>query len=381
MTRSLAEADRLKVLVLSKNYPNSVTEMLGLWVERLVRQSTRFCELKVIAPRPYCPPGIPEKYSRFRRVESRCWREGVEVFRPAMPMGPGYSTYRFESALYYMAVRRLVARLRRDFPFELIHAHFTYPDGVAAVELGKRYRVPVVITEHIPWDVWSEKYPGVLARAARAAGECACHISVSESVRKSVAGSVANEGNLVVVPNGVDGSVFRIAPDSPRRIPNQILFAGAVRPVKGVDVLLGALRRIVDRGRDAKLTIVGEAFFDSYRKEEQRLRQIAKDLALEDRVHFAGKKSPHDLARCMQAASVLVLPSRIESFGAVLLEALACGTPVVATRSGGPEEIVTEQVGVLTPPGGGSAAYFHCSQRAELVKLPSFSANPVHGSR
>ena len=240
---------------------------------------------------------------------------------------------------------------RRDFPFELIHAHFTYPDGVAAVELGKRYRVPVAITEHIPWDVWREKYPGVLARAARAAGECACHISVSESVRKSVARSVASEGNLVVVPNGVDGSVFRIAPDSPRRIPNQILFAGAVRPVKGVDVLLGALRRMVDRGRDAKLTIVGEAFFDSYRKEEQRLRQIAKDLALEDRVHFAGKKSPHDLARCMQAASVLVLPSRIESFGAVLLEALACGTPVVSTRSGGPEEIVTEQVGVLTPPG------------------------------
>src|SRR5882724_11386039 len=150
----------MKVLVLSRNYPNPVTELLGLWVEGLVQRSRRFCEIKVIAPVPYCPPipFVPEQYSRFREVEQRTWRNGVEVFHPRMLTGPGYALYKYESKFYSMAVRNVADGLRRDFPFDLIHAHFTYPDGVAAVQLGKRYGVPVIITEHIPWNVWDGKY-------------------------------------------------------------------------------------------------------------------------------------------------------------------------------------------------------------------------------
>jgi len=252
--------------------------------------------------------------------------------------------------LYYAAIRRSVDALRREFPFDLIHAHFTYPDGVVATRLGQRYRVPVIVTEHIPWDVWVGKYPKVLRRATQTVGQCAYHISVSQSVRRTVEQCTGTRENLVVVPNGVDGSLFAPAGSGPRRIRNQLLFAGAVRPIKGVDLLLRSLRLLADRGYDARLLLVGEAFYGSYKKEEVRLQQMTRDLGLQDRVNFAGKKSPSELAAHMRESALLVLPSRAESFGMVLVEALACGTPVVATRCGGPEDIVTSQVGVLVPP-------------------------------
>ena len=340
-----------KVLVLSRSYPNSVMELLGLWVERLVRHSASFCEPKVIAPVPYCPPlpGLPEEFGRFRRVERCALRQGVEVFYPRLLTGPGYSLYSFESTLYRACIQRLVTRLRRRFRFDLIHAHFTYPDGVVAAALGRRYGVPVVITEHVPWDVWNS-FPRVLERVALAARAAARHISVSESVLRSVQRRVGRQPNLAVIPNGVDGAIFAAAPPDHKRRANQILFAGAVRPVKGVDVLLRAMRILVDRGRDVTLTIAGDAFYRPYRKEEHRLRRMTRDLGLGGCVLFAGKRSPAELASSMWEAAMLVLPSRAESFGSVLVEALACGTPVVATRCGGPEEIVTPEVGVLVPP-------------------------------
>ncbi|HEY1754525.1 MAG TPA: glycosyltransferase [Bryobacteraceae bacterium] len=341
----------MKVLVLSRSYPNSVTELLGLWAEQLVRDSTRFCEPKVVSPVPYCPPlpGPLRAYTRFRRIESRCRHNGIEVFHPRFLAGPGYSLYNFEAALYAAGIRKCVADLRRNFDFDLIHAHFTYPDGVVAIELGRLYNVPVIVTEHIPWDVWAAKYPKVRERAAQAALRCAYHVSVSESVRRTVEESTGQKDNFVVVPNGVDGSLFTAGENGQKRSRNQILFAGAVRPIKGVDVLLRAVRLLVNQGVDANLLVVGEAYYGSYRKEETRLRQLALELDLETKVRFAGKKSPADLAADMRESAVLVLPSRAESFGMVLVEALASGTPVVATRCGGPEDIVNDQVGVLVP--------------------------------
>ena len=340
-----------KVLVLSRSYPNNVTELLGLWVKQVVAHSTQYCEPRVISPVPWCPPlpAMPESFSRFRRVDRQTSDSGVTVYHPRFLAGPGYSLYDFEWQFYYAAVRGLVDRIRRDFPFDLIHAHFTYPDGAVAVRLAQRYNVPVVITEHIPWSVW-DKLPRVKRRAAWAVRNCRNHLSVSESVRRSVMETVGHLPNLDVVPNGVNGSIFDLAAAACFRKTNQILFAGAVRPVKGVDVLLRAIRILLDRKKDVHLVIAGEPYYGRYRQEESNLRALAQQLNIAGHVEFAGKKSPNEVAALMQESAMLVLPSRIESFGMVLVEALACGTPVVSTRCGGPEEIVTEEVGALAAP-------------------------------
>ena len=342
----------LRVLVLSRNYPNNVTELLGLWVRGLVRESAKFCQVKVISPVPYCPlfPGLPEKYARFRRVERRQWDSGIESFHPRFISGPGYSTHTIEWLLHLAAIRSTVDALHRKFPFDLIHAHVTYPDGVVAAHVAGRYGLPVVITEHNPWSPWMDEYPSVRRRAIWAAKQTACQIAVSESVRRTVEQFAGKMENLVVIPCGVDGSVFTLPSDGQARDPNQILFVGAIRPVKGVDILLRALRILADRGRQTRLILVGEAYYGSYRQEELRVKKMVGDLDVGDRVQFVGKQLPPDLVRSVQKSAALVLPSRAESLGMVLVEALACGTPVVATRCGGPEEIVNDRVGLLVSP-------------------------------
>jgi glycosyltransferase involved in cell wall biosynthesis len=195
-----------------------------------------------------------------------------------------------------------------------------------------------------------DDYPLVLRQARWAAQQSAFHIAVSRVVHDEIAHFTGETEKLRIIPNGVDCSIFTLANGSTRPKKNQILFVGVIRPVKGVDILLKALRLLANRGRHEKLLLVGESFYTAYRKEYDRVRQLASDLGLGDRVEFVGGKPVADLVRHMQESTVLVLPSRKESLGMVLAEALACGTPVVATRCGGPEEIVNDQVGALVPP-------------------------------
>ncbi len=340
-----------RVLVLSRNYPNNVMELLGLWVQGLVRESARYCPLKVISPVPYSPPvpGLPEEYARFRRVARIRWDGEVEIFHPRFVVGPQYSTHEIEWLLYYAGIRKTVARLRRKFEFNVIHAHFTYPDGVVAAHLGRRYNVPVIITEQNPWGPWLERYPGVRRRSIWAAKQSACQIAISRAVRRTIEDYAGSLDQIAVIPDGVDGSVFAL-PRGGERIANQILFVGAIRPVKGLDILLRALRVLANEGRAVQLLVIGEAFYGAYRQEELRLKQLMSELNLSDRVQFAGKQPLSELVRQMQRSAALVLPSRAESLGMVLVEALACGTPVIATRCGGPEDIVNDRVGVLVPP-------------------------------
>jgi glycosyltransferase involved in cell wall biosynthesis len=153
-----------------------------------------------------------------------------------------------------------------------------------------------------------------------------------------------------VIPDAVDGSVFTLATNGAPRRQDQLLFVGAIREVKGVDVLVRALRLLADRGRDVRLRLVGEGHFQRYAQDQEQVRALTAELGLTDRVEFVGRKPLAELVEEIQQSSLLVLPSRAESLGMVLVEALACGTPVVATRCGGPEDIVDERVGELVPP-------------------------------
>lgn len=347
----------LRVLHLARNYPNNVLPRLGLWTHRLVHSVGAAVEQKVVAPVPYWPPvpGLP-RYARFRAVERQRMDGDVEVLHPRFLTGPGYLCHSVESATYYVSVKRTVDAIRDRFPFDLIHAHFIYPEGVVAVPLGWRYGVPVVVTEQAPWRPWLDQYPLVRRQAVWAARRVARHMALSRSLRDEIVRFTGLPEKVCVVPNIVDTSHFvGGAPRRGREAEERLLFVGVLRYCKGLDVLFEALRVLLSRGRKVRLTVIGDAFYESYRREAERLRQMVVELELRGVVDFVGGQPPVEVARQMRESHTLVLPSRAESFGVVLVEALACGIPVVATRSGGPEDIVTEDVGILVPPGDAEA--------------------------
>jgi glycosyltransferase involved in cell wall biosynthesis len=152
-----------------------------------------------------------------------------------------------------------------------------------------------------------------------------------------------------VIPNGVDGDVFTPEASSAGRYPDQIAYVGLINFNKGIDVLLHAMRHVAAQNERARLVLVGGSYYRNTRLQEEQLKAMSRELGLDGRVEFAGRKSPEEVARFMRESAVLVLPSQAETFGAVLFEALASGTPVVATASGGPQEIVTDDVGRLVP--------------------------------
>lgn len=347
---SLSEGN-CRVLVLARSYPNDVLKGLGLWIKRLVSQCADRSEIKVISPVPYCPPvyGFPE-YTRFRQIVRHNSENGVEVFYPRFLVGLGRSLYHTEALSYYAGVRSSVDAIRKRFNFDIIHAHFSYPDGVAAALLGRRYGVPVVITEHAPWRPnWMDRSSVVRKQAVWAAKQSVFQIAVSQSVRDTITHFTGTPEKVRVIPCGVDGSAFTLPDSETMRKPNQILFVGFINFNKGIDILLDAMRRVIALKPEAKLVVVGGAFFHNTKMQERRLRYMAQDLESSGHVDFVGHRSPDEVARYMRESALLVLPSRAESFGAVLVEALGCGTPVVSTRCGGPEDIVTENVGVLVP--------------------------------
>jgi len=343
-----------RVLFLARSYPNNVIDTLGMWTAWLARELARTGEVQVVSPVPYCPP-LPRldaltQYTRFRQVERHEVRNGVHVYHPRFAVGPAQMTASLEHRTYLRAVEKPVREIREEFPFDLIHAHFIYPDGVVASRLAERYDVPFVVTDQAPWKPWLERR-SIRRPALSAALEAARLACVSEMLKETMRHYLGPDARVDVIPNGVDDEMFRPVDDEGERNPGQIAYVGLINYNKGFDTLLEAMPRVVARNDRAKLVVVGGSYYRNTRLQEQALRRRAGTPGLDGHIVFVGRRPPEEVARIMRESAVVVLPSRAETFGAVLVEALASGTPVVSTASGGPEEIVTEDVGRLVPIG------------------------------
>lgn len=356
---------RRRVLVLSGTFPSRVLPNYGIFVKERIRALAALpgYEVRVLAPAPYFPP-IPGfgRWSLWSRVPRRETVDGLTVVRPRYFLPPKMGGY-LEADLLYAAARHGAEQIRREFDFDVIDAHFVYPNGVAAVRLGQHFEVPVVMTGRGE-DIL--RFPGVPFKGRRirwALQRGDGFVALSRDIARSFERNGAARRAISIIPNGVDSEMFRPWPKAEARrmlgLPEAsriVISVGDRVERKGFHVLIDALSEVLRVHSDVHVVIVGgpgRHGLDYTREIETR---IAANR-LHDRVHLAGGRPHHGLAQWYSAADLFALLSSREGSPNVLLEALACGIPAVATPVGGiREELADGRSGILLSERSVSAA-------------------------
>lgn len=232
----------------------------------------------------------------------------------------------------------------RHGPVALIHAHVGFPAGWIAAQLAAERGLPVLLTEHMspfPFPALADArgQPQPRLREAFEAASATVAVSAALADRLHACGLPCD----TVIPNVVDERRFmlRAGANRPASAGRQLFTLGALVPQKGVDVLLRAFALLPPQPCPVALHIGGDG------PERASLRALAAALGVAERVHFLGALRPEQTPAHFAACDVFVLASRHETFGVVLAEALMSGKPVVATRCGGPEDVVTAANGRL----------------------------------
>ncbi len=349
----------MRVLVLSSVFPNPKQPTLGVFVRERLRRVASHCDLVVVSPVPWFPGNRWIRGTLPQDIPVLEAQEGLCVHHPRFFCVPRYLKC-LDGVFYAASLLPYVARLRRTFPFDLIDAHFAYPDGLAAVLLGKVFRCPVVITllGSLVRLATYEFHRPQLRFALRAAARV---LAVSDSLKRAAVGLGIPPEKIRVIPNGVDPARFypMDRADARRALGlaadrTILLSVGGLNEGKGHHRIVGVLPGLLRRHPDLLYVVVGgERRGDGYR--EILERRIA-EAGVDGHVVLAGER-PHAEVPCwLAAADLFCLATRSEGWANVLLEALACGRPVVATAVGGNPEIVTsDRLGILVPPGDDAA--------------------------
>jgi D-inositol-3-phosphate glycosyltransferase len=278
----------------------------------------------------------------------------------------------------------------KDERYDLIHSHY-WMSGIAALDLREMWGVPIIHMFHTlglmknrvaqtPDEMEGEyRIEGerrVIAEADRIVAATPAELAQLEWLYQ------ANESKLTVIPPGVDLCHFYpIAPDEAKDyigVPVEdrlLLFVGRIEPLKGLDVLIEAIGHYCQNRSDGRLrisvAIIGgepEASPEEMTAEMSRLQLLRNRYDIEDVVTFLGKRDQDTLPYYYSAAEAVVMPSHYESFGMVALEAMACGTPVVASQVGGLAFLVQDEVTGFTVPAGDPQAL--CSRLSTLIENP-----------
>lgn len=337
-----------RVLVVSTLYPNAAQPNHGVFVENRLRHTLALggLEATVVAPVPFFPIDHPMfgRYATFARVPRHETRHGLEIWHPRYAVIPKLSSW--TPRLLFSSVLATVRRLqRRDKPFDVIDAHYFYPDGVAAARLGRALKLPVVITGRGTDLTLIPRDPGPRGQIQWAAKEASALVTVCDDLRTHLIGLGADGDRALVLRNGVELKLFQMVDRASARASLNLtgftlLSVGGLIPRKGHGLIIEAL---VDCP-DCSLLIAGGGPLRS------ELEDLAGRLGVRDRVRFLGDVPHAELPRIYSAADVMVLASEREGWANVLLESMACGTPVLATDVNGTSEVVqAPEAGLLLP--------------------------------
>ena len=315
--------NRPAIVVLSSLFPSPAQPNAGVFVRERMFRVGAHVPLSVVAPTPWLmfrPSGSQPTLGAFPRLR----------------------------------------RLKAAGQLDLIDAHFGYPDGYAAVLLGRWLKVPVTITMRGTEDRHS-RTPGLLPRLRQALLGCQQVFSVSAALKQIAVGMGVPADKVEVVGNGVDATKFQpldraacrlalgISGDTP-----VLIGVGGLVERKGFHRVIEVLPSLIQRFPALVYLIVGGPSAEGNNQAELEA-QVAQ-LGLERHVRLLGTRKPEELSEVLSAANVFVLATRNEGWANVFLEAMACGLPVVTTDVGGNREVVCRpELGTVVPFGDTTA--------------------------
>lgn len=337
---------RPRLLVFSTLFPSSVQPGAGLFIRERMFRVGKVLPLTVVSPVPWFPL---QGLIRLWRPDYRPMppkhevQAGVDVWYPRFFSLPGLFRA-WDGFFMALSCLHIMQRLKRDFAYDIIDAHFAYPDGYAATLLGKWLHRPVTITlrgTEVPHSRDPAKRKRILAALSRAS-----HIfAVANSLKKHVVALGAEGTKIQVVGNGVDTSKFyqedraagraRFGIDAQAKV---LITVGGLVERKGFHRVIECLPELLREFPNLVYLIVGGPSKEGDWSEHLQA-QVAQ-LGLEEHVRFLGTIAPEELRWPLSAADVFVLATSNEGWANVFLEAMACGLPVVTTDVGGNREVV-----------------------------------------
>ncbi|TVR80164.1 MAG: glycosyltransferase family 4 protein [Rhodospirillales bacterium] len=364
----------LRILTYSTLFPNAAQPLHGVFVENRLRHlcAGGAVTAQVVAPVPWFPSGHPRfgTYAAFAKTPREEWRCGLHVRHPRYLVVPKVGMALTPLTLYRASVAAL-AEVRRDgFDFQVIDAHYFYPDGVAAAMLGRAFRRPVTITARGTDLNLIPRFPLARRMIRWAAGAADGLITVCQALKDELVSLGVPAQKVRVLRNGVDLDMFRPVDAATARnrlglSPPVLLCVGGLIERKRHDLVIRALPRLPG----TTLLIAGQG------PEAEALERLAGVEGVADRVRFLGAIPHQELRNYYSAADVMVLASSREGWANVLLESMACGTPVVATHVWGAPEVVT------APEAGTLVAEASPNALADAIRSVLKSPPPRHATR
>lgn len=334
----------MKILTITTVFPNKTEPQLGIFVKERMFTVAKMCKLKVVVP-------IPWYKFLTSKVHYKEIQEGIEVYHP-----PFFYIPRFLKCLdgffFFLSILNCVQKIKKDFKFDLIDAHFAYPDGFGAVLLAKLLKKPIVIT--LRGTIERLRFHPIIKKQIKWALKNATKIiAVSDSLKKRATELGIDSNKIAVIKNGIDAKKFypinKLEARKKLSLPIDkkiLLSVGGLVKRKGVHHVIDILPDIIKKIPNLYYVIVGGKTVEG--DISDLLRRRIKELKLESYIMLAGPKPHNELIYWYNAADVFCLYSNKEGCPNVILEALACGTRVVASKTGGsPEIIVSEDFGFL----------------------------------
>jgi len=344
----------MKVLVISHMYPSTFNDISGIFVHEQVKALIdKGIEVQVVSPIPWTPFPInclSSKWKKYSNIPEREIREKISVWYPRYVTFPRAWFFASSGQRMFLGIKDIVAKIYKEFKFDLIHAHVALPDGLAAVKLKQIYRKPVIVTIH-GQDLQQTLYKNSNCKTAlfyvfKQADKI---VTVSSKLKRIAKENFGFAKKIITIGNGVQinklvlkrNNILR-GNDFNCRI---ILSVSNLILQKGIDYNLKAFARLVDKYSNLRYLIIGDG------PEMKHLKELSNNLRINKRVEFLGKLPHHEVIKYMAKADIFSLPSWNEGFGVVYLEAMACGKPVIGCKGEGIEDFVENgKTGLLVKP-------------------------------